>query len=46
VVEEMEKCAEDAKTYYHASGDIFKHVGILRAADLFWNKERSHLKFS
>ncbi len=46
VVEEMEKCAEDAKAYYHASGDIFKHVGILRAAEIYWNKERSHLKFS
>jgi hypothetical protein len=37
----MEKCAEHARSYYQASGDTFKHVGVLRAADIYWNKERS-----
>lgn len=41
VVTELRDTAKDARTYYVDSGDLYKHVGVLRAFDIFWSKERS-----
>jgi CobQ-like glutamine amidotransferase family enzyme len=40
VIGELQSCQDLGKTYYTASGDVFKNVGILRAKDVYWNKER------
>ena len=35
VVKELNEWSADCDTYY--SGEVYKLVGILRAADMFWN---------
>ena len=38
VVKELSEWSADCDTYYSAhSGDLYKLVGVLRAADMFWN---------
>ena len=40
VMAEMESAEKDAEAYYSSSGDVYKHVGVLRAFDVYWSKER------
>jgi hypothetical protein len=40
VQKELQKFTTDGETFYSESGDLYKHVGLLRAADIFWNKEK------
>ena len=39
MVLEMDRCTEHGVNFPE-SGDLFKIVGILRAFDLYWNKDR------
>jgi hypothetical protein len=40
VHEEIENFVQQAKTYYTCSGEIPRLVGVMRAADIFWNNDR------
>ena len=36
----MEEANRKAETYFAESGDTYKWVGVLRAADIYWNPEK------
>jgi len=36
----MESMAEMGEQFYAESGDLFKLVGVLRAADIYWNPDK------
>jgi hypothetical protein len=36
-IKEMDSMAEMADEFYRESGVLYKLVGVLRAADIFWN---------
>ena len=40
VIRELENAIAAAEQLYHESGDLFKLIGLLRAFDVHWNKER------
>jgi len=40
VFQEMEEAKRKAEIYYKDAGDSYKWVGVLRAADIFWNPEQ------
>ena len=40
VFREMEEANRKAETYFAESGDAYKWVGVLRAADIYWNPEK------
>jgi hypothetical protein len=40
VLQEMTKAATDARVLYSNSGDLYKHVGVLRAFDMYWGSEK------
>ena len=37
VIRELDDSAVEGETYYSESGELYKLVGVLRAADMFWN---------
>jgi hypothetical protein len=36
----MESMAEMGEQFYAESGDLFKLVSVLRAADIYWNPDK------
>jgi len=45
VIEELDETIKMCDTFYSASGVLFKLVGVLRAADIFWSPNRSAVLF-
>jgi hypothetical protein len=39
----MDSMAEVGNQFYQESGELYKLVGVLRAADIFWNPEKRYL---
>jgi hypothetical protein len=44
-IREMDSMAQRGDQFYHESGELFKLVGILRAADVFWNPDKRQVYF-
>jgi hypothetical protein len=40
-IRELESMIEMGQEFYAESGDLYKMVGILRAADIYWNPAKS-----
>ena len=45
VFQEMDDAKRKADVYYSEAGDTFKWVGVLRAADTYWNPEQKPALF-
>jgi len=43
VMNELDGSIKDANSFYRASGDLYKHVGVLRAFEIYWNKDKPAL---
>ena len=39
-IRELESMTEMGQEFYAESGDLYKLVGVLRAADIYWNPEK------
>lgn len=45
VLNEMSSASQAGATYYRDSGDLFKWIGVLRAADSYWNPDHVPVLF-
>jgi hypothetical protein len=45
VLDEITNFTLKGETLYAASGDMFKYIGVLRAADIFWNDAKKYVYF-
>jgi hypothetical protein len=41
-IKELDRMAEMGEQFYQESGTLFKLLGVLRAADMFWNPDKRY----
>jgi len=45
VIKELDDACKINATFYPDSGDLFKLIGVMRAADIFWNPDKAPVLF-